>query len=84
MLRYAHYLRYMPFNLGPRGCIGASVANIELKMLLVSVLSKFRVALPAGTPRHEQTASSWRVGGAKLMPSLTLAPAGAKVVLQPL
>ncbi len=71
---------YMPFNLGPRKCIGAQTAMVELRVLLVAVLRNFRVALPPDAPAD----SKWTTGGAKLIPNLTLSPGGARVLLHPL
>ncbi len=39
---------YNPFSAGPRMCIGASFAMMELKIVLAMLLSKFRLELPAG------------------------------------
>lgn len=40
---------YCPFGAGPRMCIGASFALMEIKVVLCVLLQRFRLALPAGT-----------------------------------
>jgi cytochrome P450 len=40
---------YNPFSAGPRMCIGASFAMMEIKIVLAMVLSKYRLELPAGS-----------------------------------
>jgi cytochrome P450 len=40
---------YNPFSAGPRMCIGAAFAMMELKIVLAMLLSKFRLELPAGS-----------------------------------
>ncbi|HEX4513467.1 MAG TPA: cytochrome P450, partial [Polyangiaceae bacterium] len=40
---------YNPFSAGPRMCVGASFAMMELKIVLAMLLSKFRLELPAGS-----------------------------------
>jgi cytochrome P450 len=39
---------YSPFGGGPRMCIGASFALMEIKLVLAILLQRFRLALPAG------------------------------------
>jgi cytochrome P450 len=40
---------YNPFSAGPRMCIGASFATMEIKIVLATLLQKFRIDLPDGT-----------------------------------
>lgn len=39
---------YNPFSAGPRMCIGAAFATMEIKLVLAKMLQKFRVELPDG------------------------------------
>lgn len=39
---------YNPFSAGPRMCIGASFATMEIKLVLATLLSRFRLELPEG------------------------------------
>ncbi len=38
---------YNPFSAGPRMCIGASFATMEIKMVLATLLQRFRLEMPA-------------------------------------
>jgi cytochrome P450 len=40
---------YNPFSAGPRMCIGASFATMEIKLVLAMLLSRFRLELPPGS-----------------------------------
>jgi cytochrome P450 len=40
---------YNPFSAGPRMCIGASFATMEIKIVLATLLQRFRMDLPDGT-----------------------------------
>ncbi|MEY2930488.1 MAG: hypothetical protein RL033_1237, partial [Pseudomonadota bacterium] len=40
---------YSPFGAGPRMCIGASFALMEIKLVLAILLQRFRLSLPPGT-----------------------------------
>ena len=40
---------YIPFSNGPRRCIGATLALLEIKLMLSMLLPRFRLALPPGT-----------------------------------
>ncbi len=39
---------YNPFSAGPRMCIGASFANMEIKIVLATLLQRFRLEMPEG------------------------------------
>jgi cytochrome P450 len=39
---------YNPFSAGPRMCIGATFAIMEIKIVLATMLQRFRLELPAG------------------------------------
>ena len=41
---------YLPFGAGPRNCIGMRFAVIEMKLLLASILSKYRFLTCDKTP----------------------------------
>jgi cytochrome P450 len=40
---------YIPFSNGPRRCIGATLALLEMKLMLSMLLPRFRLSLPPGT-----------------------------------
>jgi cytochrome P450 len=40
---------YVPFSAGPRGCLGAAFAMMEIKVVLASILQRYRVTLPPGS-----------------------------------
>jgi cytochrome P450 len=39
---------YNPFSAGPRMCIGASFASMEIKIVLATLLQRFRLEMPEG------------------------------------
>ncbi len=39
---------YNPFSAGPRMCIGASFATMEIKMVLATLLQRFHLEMPEG------------------------------------
>jgi cytochrome P450 len=38
---------YIPFSAGPRMCLGAAFADMEMKIVLASILRQYRLSLPA-------------------------------------
>ena len=64
---------WIPFGGGIRRCIGAAFAQLEMKLILRTVLSELEPALPSGR--------RWRVGEWNRRRAITLVPgAGARVV----
>lgn len=45
-----HSYCYLPFSAGPRTCIGANMAMLEIQLVLAQVLQRFRVMPVAGHP----------------------------------
>ena len=45
-----HSYCYLPFSAGPRTCIGANMAMLEIQLVLAQVLQRFRVTPVAGHP----------------------------------
>jgi len=45
-----HSYAYLPFAAGPRACIGASMAMLEVQLVLAQLLQRFRVRPVAGHP----------------------------------
>ncbi|GAB6032307.1 Cytochrome P450 2 sub R member 1 [Chamberlinius hualienensis] len=41
----------MPFSIGPRACIGQNLAQMELKIIISSLLHQFNFYLPPGEPK---------------------------------
>ncbi len=64
---------YMPFGAGPRRCLGATFAELEMKLVLPRLLQRYRLALRPGT--------RVRLGGSPLAAPrdglpMTIRPAG--------
>lgn len=59
---------YNPFSAGPRMCIGAAFAMMEIKIVLAMLLSRFRVELPAGSRVDQRVAITMAPrGGLKMI-----------------
>ena len=49
-------LSFLPFGAGPRGCLGQTLAKIEIFLFLTIVLQKFRMELPPGSSQPDSEA----------------------------
>ncbi len=47
-------MTYMPFGAGPRICIGASLANMEINIILTEILNRFQFSPSIHTPQAFQ------------------------------
>ncbi len=45
-----HSYAYLPFSAGPRACIGASMAMLEIQLVLAQLLQRFRITPRPGHP----------------------------------
>lgn len=58
---------YNPFSAGPRMCIGAAFASMEIKIVLAMLLSRFRLELPAGAKIDHRVAITMAPSGGLAM-----------------
>ncbi|MFJ2902976.1 cytochrome P450 [Streptomyces sp. NPDC087212] len=56
----AHKAAFLPFGFGPRVCIGRGVAMMELKMIVATLLRRFRLTLADTAPAKLQPVSFLR------------------------
>jgi len=69
---------YNPFSAGPRMCIGASFATMEIKIVLATLLQRFRMELPDGARVDPRVAITMAPrGGLKMIVRRRDAPAPA-------
>lgn len=55
---------YVPFNIGPRKCMGYRIANAAAVLTLGAILQRFSVTLRAGwRPRHQMRGATGLAGG---------------------
>ena len=45
-----HFFSYLPFGAGPRTCIGAGMAMLEIQLVLAQILQRFRVRVAPDHP----------------------------------
>ncbi|MBI3228105.1 MAG: cytochrome P450 [Mycolicibacterium cosmeticum] len=55
---------YVPFNIGPRKCMGYRLANAAAVLTMAAILQRYEVSLPTGwRPRHELRGATGLAGG---------------------
>jgi len=54
---------YLPFSNGPRRCIGATLALLEMKLMLSMLLPRFRLSLPPGARVDPEVRATLRPKG---------------------
>jgi cytochrome P450 len=54
---------YIPFSNGPRRCIGATLALLEMKLMLSMLLPRFRLSLPPGARVDPEVRATMRPKG---------------------
>ncbi len=69
---------YNPFSAGPRMCIGASFATMEIKIVLASLLQRFRMEMPEGARVDPRVAITMAPrGGLRMIVRPRSAPQGS-------
>ena len=64
---YSHPYAFLPFNTGPRGCIGSTFALTEARVMLVLLMQRTRMELVAGQKVD-------KLGWPIVQPAVTLRP----------
>lgn len=62
-------LSFLPFGGGPRGCLGQTLAKIEMFLSLTRVLQQFRLELPPGSSQPDLEAPVEAMPRGTLLPS---------------